>query len=125
MDDIQQLTPNKDFTYIHPLRTPEGYVIAQPIIEVVSGIYTGLKMIVTSCSYSYSTTKKRKIKNGNLLYDYKLMSFCKNGKYEGDKITLDSEDQYYIHSLVYSYMVDINKRELFKDPSKPSTHYNS
>jgi hypothetical protein len=125
MNDIQQLTPNKDFTYIHPLRTPEGYVMAQPIIEVVSGVYKGLKMLVTSCAYSYSTTKKKKIKNGNLFYDYKLMSFCKNGKYESGKITLNSEDQYYMHSLVYSYMADINKRELFKDPSKPSIYYNS
>jgi hypothetical protein len=125
MDNIQQLTPNKDFTYIHPHRTREGFVMAQPIIEVVSGVYKGLKMLVTSCGYSYSTTKKKKIKKSDMFYDYTLMSFCKNGKYESDKITLNSEDQYYIHSLVYSYMADINKRELFKDPSKASIYYNS
>jgi hypothetical protein len=118
MDNIQQLTPNKDFTYTHPLRTMEGFVMAQPIIEVVSGVYKGLKLHIVSCAYTSS--------HNNMVYEYNLMKFCKNGKTQTiKKITLDSEDQYYIHSLVYSYMIDINKRELFKDPSKPTTFYNS
>ena len=48
MSNITQLIPNKDFTYKHLHRTDEGYVLAEPFIEVISGVYEGLKVIITN-----------------------------------------------------------------------------
>ena len=125
MNDIKQLTPNKDFTYKHLHRTPDGYVMTEPFIEVVSGIYEGLKVLITQFGHS-ATHFGEEFKDGKLTYDYKLIKYCKNGNSPIDgTVTLESEDQEFLHSLVYSYIIDINKRELFKDSTKPTSFYNS
>ena len=125
MNNIEKLIPNKDFTYKHLHRTPEGYVMSEPFIEVISGIYEGLKVLVTKF-YSTGLYFGEEFKEGKLSYDYKLIKYCKNGNHPQDgMVTLESEDQEFLHSLIYSYIIDINKRELFKDATKPTSFYNS
>jgi len=125
MSNITELIPNKDFTYKHLHRTDEGYVLAEPLIEVISGVYEGLKVIITNFGTS-ALYFGDELEDGKLKYDYKLIKYCKNGNYpDGSMVTLELEDQDYLHSLVYSYIIDINKRGLFKDARQPTSYYNS
>ena len=125
MSNITHLIPNKDFTYKHLHRTDEGYVMTEPFIEVISGVYEGLKVIITRFGSS-GLYFGDEFKEGKLIYDYKLVKYCKNGNYPDDSmVTLELEDQEFLHSLVYSYIIDINKRELFKDAKQPTSYYNS
>ena len=125
MNNIEKLTPNKDFTYKHLHRTPDGYVMTEPFIEVISGIYEGLKVLITKFGSS-GLYYGDEFKEGKLVYDYTLIKYCKNGIFPEDgKVTLESEDQNFLHSLVYNYIIDINKRRLFKDPTQPTSYYNS
>lgn len=125
MIKITKLKPNIDFTYKHLNKTPDGFIVAQPFIEVISGVYTGLKIFITMFCHS-ALHLNDNIKDGKLVYDYKLIKYCKNNTYPvNSKITLDIEDQEFLHSLVYSYIIDINKRELFKNCAKPISFYNS
>jgi hypothetical protein len=125
MSNITELIPNKDFIYKHLHRTDEGYVMTEPFNEVISRVYEGLKVIITRFGSS-GLYFGDEFKEGKLIYDYQLVKYCKNGNYPDDNmVTLELEDQEFLHSLVYSYIIDINKRELFKDARQPTSYYNS
>ena len=100
--EIEKLKINKDFKYSYPFGAVEG-----PVLYVKKGEYTGLAVHLEASWLETSTTKNET--KHELKYTYNIRSMWKGVPKSSDKkISLNSNDQEFIYSLVYSFIKATN-----------------